>query len=90
MIFLAYEEMTNNCRRLSFPYMNKVLESWHNDGIKTPKNLEEYKKGKRSAQGTDDKSINSAKNTESSYDLDEFKQQALHKPLVYNKKKSDR
>ena len=90
MIFLAYEEMTNNCRRLSFPYMNKVLESWHNDGIKTPKDLEEYKKGKRSAQGTDGKSTVSATKAEPSYDLDEFKQQALHKPLVYNKKKSDR
>ncbi len=86
MIYLAYEEMTNNCRRLSFPYMNKVLESWHNDGIKTLNDVEAYKKGKRNSQPTQAKENKTVKNANSSYDLDEFQQKALHKPLVYNKK----
>lgn len=86
MILLAYEEMTNNCRRLSFPYMNKVLESWHNDGIKTPNDVEAYKKGKKNAQIAETKEKKLPNGTKSSYDLNEFQQNALHKPLVYNKK----
>ena len=36
MICLAYEEMADHTGKLSFSYMDKVLEGWHSAGIKTP------------------------------------------------------
>lgn len=36
MILAAYEEMAEHTGKLSFSYMNKVMESWHAAGIKTP------------------------------------------------------
>jgi DNA replication protein DnaD len=47
MLALAFEEMRDNTDRTSFPYMHKVLSSWHTKGIKTPeavaKEKEEFK-----------------------------------------------
>lgn len=36
MLTLAFEEMRDNTEKISFPYMHKVLSSWHTKGIKTP------------------------------------------------------
>lgn len=35
MILLAYEYCLINTSKLSFPYMNKIIERWHSQGIKT-------------------------------------------------------
>ena len=102
MIYCAYEKMTNNCRKLSFPYMNKILKSWHTDGIKTVADVEAYEKGKMvfAAEKPENKKAftpsansNFTKNptpqTNTSYDLEKFKSDAIHKPLIYNKKKKN-
>ena len=83
MIYLAYEEMANNCTRLSFPYMDKVLQNWHSNGLKTPEDVENSKKSRNKASKE-----NAEKKTEASYDIDEFTRQALNKPLVYKKKEN--
>ena len=36
MLALAYDEMMKNTGKVSFPYMNKVLATWRNDGVVTP------------------------------------------------------
>lgn len=101
MIYCAYEKMTNNCRKLSFPYMNKILKSWHADSITTVSDVEAYEKGKMvfsqdekankktftSNTKTSFEKNSSPENT--SYDLEKFKSDAIHKPLVYNKKKKN-
>ena len=38
MILLAYEETANNIQKMSFPYMDKILKNWFEEGIKTPPN----------------------------------------------------
>ncbi|MCR5485423.1 MAG: DnaD domain protein [Clostridiales bacterium] len=83
MIYLAYEEMANHCSKLSFAYMNKILNTWHNDGIKTPEEVIEAK------QKRADKTKKSEKNetNEASYNMDKFKRDAMYGHLVYNKKK---
>lgn len=43
MLTLAFEEMKNNTEKTSFPYMHKVLSSWHTKGIKTPEDAEKEK-----------------------------------------------
>ena len=41
MIELAYEKNVDQKGKFSFPYMNKILQSWHEKGITTPKQAEQ-------------------------------------------------
>lgn len=81
MIYLAYEEMANHTSKVSFPYMNKVLLSWHEKGVRKPEDLEAIKKApaKQAANAP------SRKEQSASYDLDEFTRRSLHEPLKYEK-----
>lgn len=82
MIFLAYEEMANHTGKLSFKYIDKVLNSWYEAGIKSPADLEKYK------TKTTPKHESAPKNGDStaSYDLDIFSENALHAPIKYERK----
>ena len=44
VIALAYEEMRKNTDKVSFPYINKVLASWHMNGVKTPEAVADEQK----------------------------------------------
>lgn len=35
MIRLAYERAVENTGKLSFAYINKVLQNWHREGVRT-------------------------------------------------------
>lgn len=50
MISRAYEITVKNTGKLAFPYMNKVLASWNQKGIKTPEKIQEL--DKKFSQGT--------------------------------------
>lgn len=79
MIYMAYEEMANHTSRISFPYMNKILVTWYEKGIKTPEDIErdkqEYKKANDTKKSNDGNS---------SYNMDEFMRRADKLP-VYKK-----
>jgi len=50
MLKLAYEMCIDNTAKLSFPYINKVLSSWHEKGVKNPTdvlNLETQRQQKK-------------------------------------------
>ena len=79
MIYIAYEEMANHTSRISFPYMNKVLENWHANNISTPEQVENEQE-KYSKNNDKDK-----KESKASYDLDEFERMSLYGPIVYKK-----
>ncbi len=81
MIILAYEQMANNCHRLSFPYMDKVLKNWHSKGIKTPEDAEKEDRSRKKQQEKNQSSGKSA-----SYDLDEFNNRSVHEPILYEKR----
>lgn len=85
MIYLAYEEMANNCSRISWDYINKVLINWHNDSIKTPQDFENAKKQRKESF----KKKESKEKTDASYDIDEFTKRALGSPIVYKKKEEN-
>lgn len=70
---------------MSFPYMNKVLESWHTNGIKTSSDVEKANKPVSSPNLPQNKSKANAGHA-SSYDLNEFNRNAMQKPIVYKKK----
>ena len=52
MIHLAYEEMANHTDRLSFPYINKVLRSWHEKGLLTPEQVQADKQTRQRDKAT--------------------------------------
>lgn len=66
MIRLAYDRCVDSTTKLSFGYINKVLESWHSLGVSKPDQIptEEKKSVKNTKKSTNNKS----------YDLDEIKQ----------------
>ncbi|MBP5618370.1 MAG: DnaD domain protein [Clostridia bacterium] len=37
MLRLAYDQCVDRIGKVSFPYINKILEGWHTAGVKTPK-----------------------------------------------------
>lgn len=84
MIFLAYEEMANHTGKLNFKYIDKVLTSWYEAGVKTPSDLEKYKSKTVIKPETKAK-----KTTDASYDLDKFSESALHSPIKYERKKKE-
>ena len=84
MIIAAYEEMADRTGKISFAYMNKVLENWHNKGYKKPSDIEN---DKEKAKKPETKA--SASTVQASYDLDQFRQQSLHGELKYERKKKE-
>lgn len=80
MIFLAYEQMADHTQSLSFAYMDKVLASWHNEGIKTPKAVKEAAVKKTSKPAAKPSGT-------ASYDLDAFDKKALYGDLDFERKK---
>lgn len=46
LIHFAYEKCIEKTSKLSFPYINKILLSWHQKGIKTPAEAAAENKGK--------------------------------------------
>jgi len=85
MLFAAYEKMRNSgVEKLSFPYMNKILADWHENGVHSPQDAENYVKQKKTGGSTPSKA---AKSPDASYDLEKYKQAAIHIPSAYKKDK---
>lgn len=51
MLLLAYDDCIDHTGKLSFPYLNKVLQSWHESSIHTPKQLETARQKAPQASG---------------------------------------
>lgn len=50
MIKLAYEMCVDNTGKLAFPYINKILNSWYEKGIKTLKDVEDNEKSRKQGE----------------------------------------
>lgn len=89
MIYLAYEEMADHTQKLSFAYMDKVLTNWYENSVKTPKQLETYKKAIADAKNISATDNQKQKDTQrgTSYDLDAFVQSIENEELRYERKK---
>lgn len=82
MIALAYEEMANHCTKLSFAYMNKVLRSWHDKGLKTPQQVAEDNRSFREKK----QKQSASEQPPASYDIEEMERRLLYGPIEYKKK----
>ncbi|MBQ7957263.1 MAG: DnaD domain protein [Clostridia bacterium] len=89
MVFLAYEESANNIQKISFPYMDKVLQNWHKEGIKTPADVNKAKQ-ERLLQATKPAAKQEkVQKKKSSYDIDEILKANNQTELVYKRKGDD-
>lgn len=77
MVYVAYEKAAEKTGNVNFNYMNGILKSWHEKGIK---NLEQLKKQTETKQNT------YIDNKKPSYDLDEAERKAMYEPPVYKKR----
>ncbi len=66
MLRLAYDKTLDRTGKVSFPYMDKILTSWHRDGIKSPKQAAEERKPTAKAKPQE--------STYSSFDIAELEQ----------------
>lgn len=73
MLEIAYEKCMDSTNKLSFAYINKILESWSGKAILTPEQVDE--EDKKHSAGRKKKP---EKNKKTSYDLDEWERYALN------------
>lgn len=72
MLQEAYNRCVDNTGKISFPYINKVLEKWYTAGFKKPSDIvEDYNKPKKS------RGLKKTSDSGSSYDIDEIQQMVL-------------
>lgn len=72
VIAKAYEITINNTGKISFPYTNSILKSWHEKGYRTVRDVE----------AKDKKPLSAAKQNKPSYDIDKYMRSSwnmLHK-----------
>lgn len=87
MIFLAYEETANNIQKMSFPYMDKVLKNWFEEGFRTTQDVLKAKQ-ERINNTNFTKTENKTKK-KSSYNIDEVLRQNEETELVYKRKEDN-
>lgn len=77
MIYLAYEEMLDHTDKISFPYMDKILENWRSNGITTPQLLMKNRQEREQSKITNNQSKNMQQSNTPSYNVDDFIKRAM-------------
>ena len=84
MIALAYEICIDNTNKLSLEYMDRVLQSWQKDGVKTPADAEraqqkwnEKRFGQKETKAARSGKTESVFSSDASYDLAAFGKRAI-------------
>lgn len=73
IIQIAYEKTVDTIGKLSFAYTNKILTSWHKEGVKTPEDIAKVETLPEKKKKTEPK-------REASYDLTELSKRGLFIP----------
>ena len=87
MIYFAYEESVDNTGKVSFEYMDKVLSSWHKNGVKTPQDIqrEKMKWQQQKSKAAPTKSIKQkppGERREPTFDVSDFTRKATNIKFV--------
>lgn len=77
MMVLAYEITVEKTGKISFAYMDKIISSWHENGCKTPEDVEKANNAKKVSQ-----------KGEASYDINKTINDDANKKIVFKKKNS--
>lgn len=79
LIVAAYETMADKTGKISFKYMDTIIESWHRKGFKSLSDVENEAKAQADAG-------KAKANREASYDLDKFTRDSMNRKLKYERK----
>lgn len=91
IIYCAYEESIDNTGKMSMPYMDKIIRSWHEKGVNTLADIQnervkwETEKKKRFSK---EKKKEVKSEGDASYDIDEYMKKSLNLQYVKNDAKS--
>ena len=84
IIYYAYEESVDRTGKMSMPYMDKIIRTWHEKGVKTPMDIQREKARWQEEREKKLPKKNSSKDNtptllrdEPSYDLDAFTKKAM-------------
>lgn len=75
LIELAYERTVQATGKAAFPYMNKIIENWLNENIRTPVAVEKYEQ-KRLSSAPTRQTVQKPENNTHSYDLNKLLEHA--------------
>lgn len=83
LIYYACEETVNRTNKMNFNYMDKMLESWYNDKLKSPVDVMQVSK----RQGAPEKALRTgvASSNAASYDLEKV-QRKKQQPIEYKRR----
>ena len=68
MIALAYEYCIISTNKLSFPYMNKIIENWDQKNIRTIEDAEKDRENFKNTGGSSEKNTRIFSDNEYNYD----------------------
>lgn len=84
IIYYAYEESVDRTGKMSMPYMDKIIRSWHEKGVKTPLDIQrekakwqEEREKKLPQKNAPKQNIPTMLRDEPSYDADAFMKKAI-------------
>jgi DnaD/phage-associated family protein len=94
IIYYAYEESVDRTGKMSMPYMDKIIRSWYEKGVKTPMDIQrerakwqEEKEKKFPQKKTVNNNVPAMLRDDPSYDIDAFTKKAIG--LKYKKPKTE-
>lgn len=77
MLAAAYERCTNNTGRFSMAYINRVLESWHAENLRTLAEVEKHEQAQRAARGAPSGRKAGQPQAEKSYDIGQLERMSF-------------
>ncbi|MBR5437314.1 MAG: DnaD domain protein, partial [Clostridia bacterium] len=87
IIYTAYEESIDNTGKMSMPYMEKIIRTWHDNGVKTLTDIQNqrirWEEEKKKRYGAKDKKTEK-KESDPSYDIDAYMKKSLNLQYVKN------
>ncbi len=87
IIYCAYEESIDNTGKMSMPYMDKIIRSWHEKGVKTLADIQnervKWETEKKKRFSKDNKKSDKTEGNPS-YDIDEYMKKSLSLKYVKN------
>ncbi len=87
MIYCAYEESIDNTGRMSMPYMDKIIRSWYEKGVRTLSDIQNEKvkwEADKKNRFSKDKKKDVKPQGEASYDIDAYMKKSLNLQYIKN------
>lgn len=78
LVECAYNRTMDSTGKLSFPYMNAIIDSWVKNGLSTTADISDFEKNNSPYKRSYNKNGKNSVREEQSYDIDEFEKYAIN------------